>query len=154
MTSSVELYDDTISLVGSISWLHGILQQMLLTEATPLLEQGFTGESLDIGPLTQWIYVLETRKKAAITAGPMGSDDREIRAYADCVWYLARQVSSDARFVSEMDFGWSAVWVQKGLETWQLQYGLAMKILDLYEGRRDEFAQAVWDGIRSLPPRD
>ena len=151
---SVELYYDTISLVGSMTWLREILQHMLETEAKPLLEQGFTGESLDLGPLEQWIYVLNTREKAAITAGPMGSDDREIRAYADCVWYLARQVSSDARFVSEMDFEWSSVWRQKGLETWQLQYGFAIKILELYEGRRDEFSQAVWDGIRSLPPRD
>jgi len=83
------------------------------------LARGFSADSLDLGPLRQWQYVLACH----LAARPVPSGDvpldQQFRHYADYVCYLVDQILSDQRFVSEMNLSWSKRWREAGTGQWR-----------------------------------
>ena len=82
------------------------------------LEKGFSPDSLYMGPLRQWQYVLACHLAARPDHSRPYLSDEEHRQYADYVVYLVDQLISDQRFVGEMNLNWSKIWRTAGERNW------------------------------------
>ncbi|MFZ6798179.1 hypothetical protein [Undibacterium sp. Di24W] len=115
----IELANKAHALINKLEDLRKILTSILDTDAKVALARGYSPVSLDIGPLKQWIYVIDTHLAAKPLESTSTSGKSDIQTSAVYFCYLIDHIQSDTRFVGEMQLSWSRLWVQKAEPLWQ-----------------------------------
>ncbi len=115
----IELANKAHALIDKLQDLRKLLISILETDAKVARARGYSPVSLDIGPLKQWIYVIETHLAAKPIEPTSTSGKPDIQSSAVYFCYLMDHIQSDTRFVGEMQLSWSRLWLQKAGPLWQ-----------------------------------
>lgn len=119
MNTVDELIEAIDAMVLNLQWLPEQLEQAVRHEAPALVARGFVVDTMNVGPIRQWIYVIRTHVTAMPARLTYYSTKAEIESYARYLDYLIAQVLSDVRFVREINLSWSKAWVLSGSEMWR-----------------------------------
>lgn len=117
-TDNLALAESAQVLLGLLPQLRQTLKSILEIDANDAIARGYSPVSLDIGPLTQWLYVIDTHLAARPVMPNAYASDDEIVRYARYLTYLIDHLLSDDRFVSEMQLSWSRTWLTQGQSLW------------------------------------
>lgn len=117
--SNTVLLDHLFALVNQLKNLRKQLQEILEIDAPKAQSMGYSPLSLNIGPLKQWIYVIDTHLAANPSLPLSNPSDKEITQYVSYILYLTDQILSDRRFISEIHLEWSYQWQTNAKSTWE-----------------------------------
>lgn len=113
------LVDHAFVVVNSLYQLRKLLKNIVDQDAQRAMKRGYSPTSLGLGPLSQWIYVIDTHLAAQPVLSTSNPSLDAIRLYSSYILFLKSQLQSDRRFVSEIHLQWSLIWQEEGKDTWE-----------------------------------
>lgn len=136
--------------------LQSALKEIQQNDAKRAIAAGYSPTSLSLGPLDQWIYVIETHLQACPPVPRSWNDTDMVDAYARYLDFLIDQIHTDAWYTAEMDFRWSKIWRTKAEPRWEEMLSLVQYILHAVpRGQRAEQIRAgLRENISHTPPKD
>ncbi|WJF90390.1 hypothetical protein QS306_01515 [Paraburkholderia bonniea] len=154
--SAQALAQSADSLREHLVLLQSALKEMQQNEAKRAIAAGYSPASLSVGPLDQWIYVLETHLQACPPVPRNWNDTGMVVAYARYLDFLIDQIHTDARYTTEMDFRWSKIWRTQAEPDWEAMLSLVQYLLDAVprDQRLEQIRTGLHENISHIPPKD
>lgn len=152
------LVDHAFALVNNLQLLRGHLKAIVDRDGQRAMARGFSAMSCDLGPLSQWIYVIDTHLAAKPVLSPSRPGKAQIRNFSNYIVFLIERIQSDSRFVGEISLDWSPNWLEHGKFEWNavLTSANAMKAL-LYQNTEEpemKLSVAMISYFSMQSPRD
>lgn len=144
------------SLRDHLVHLQSALKDIQQKDAKRAIAAGYSPTSLSLGPLDQWIYVLETHLQACPPVPRSWNDTNMVDAYARYLDFLIDQIHTDARYTTEMDFRWSKIWRTKAEPLWEEMLSLVQYILHAVpsDQRIEQIRAGLRENISRITPKD
>lgn len=152
------LVEHAFALVNNLQLLRVHLKVILDRDGQRAMTRGFSPISCDLGPLSQWIYVIDTHLAAKPVLSPSRPGKAQIRNFSNYIVFLTERIQSDSRFVGEISLDWSPNWLEHGKFKWHAVLTSANAMKDLFSRNNEEPEMKLSDAMISYfsmqSPRD